>query len=115
IYIMYFLIAIIGFLAFTIIASLLSINKIHVDTSINTITFVGLLRKKTIATNDIHEYFETVHRNAFKSFYGLLLKQKDNGTIQVTGQNIKSLSDLRDYLDTRKIKYSGQTKMKFPF
>jgi len=115
IYFIYFLIVTIGFLALTIIDSLLSINKVQVDTTLNSITFVRLLGKQTIATADINEYFEIVHKNAFKGWTGLLIKTNDNKTIQVAGQNIKSLSDLKDYLTERKIFYAGQKKMKFPF
>jgi hypothetical protein len=115
VYIMYFLIATIGFLALTIIVSLLSINKIQIDTFSNTITFIGLLTKKTITVNDINEYQETSHRNRFKIFYGLLIKLKDNTTIQVTGQNIKSLPVFKEYLNDNKINCVGQRKMKFPF
>ena len=115
IYLMYFLILTIGFLALTIIDSLLSINKVQVDTTLDSITFVRLFGKQTIATADIDEYFETLHKNAFKGWTGLLIKTKDNKTIQVAGQNIKSLSDLKDYLSERKIFCAGQKKMKFPF
>jgi len=115
IYIMYFLILIVCFLALTIIVSLISINKVQVDTAIDSITFVSLFKKQTIDTADIIEYFETVHRNPYKVWYGLLIKTKDNTTIQVAGQNINSLSELKDYLEERKISYAGQKKMKFPY
>jgi len=115
IYLMYFLILTNGFLALTIVNSLLSFNKVQVNTTLNSITFVRLFGKQIIATADITEYFETVHRNAFKGWTGLLIKTNDNKTIQVAGQNIKSLSDLKDYLNERKIFYAGQKKMKFPF
>jgi hypothetical protein len=114
-YLLFFIVAVICYLAVTIAASLLSINKVQVDTSINSITFVGLFTKKTIATVDISEYYQTVHSNAFKVWYGLLIKTSDNKTIQVAGQNIKSLSGFKDYLNDRKIFYAGQKKMKFPF
>jgi hypothetical protein len=114
-YIMYLLIIIIGFLALIILTSVLSINKVLVDTTNNTITFVALFSKQTIATIDIKEYFDTVHRNAFKSWQGLLIRTRDNKSIQVAGQNIKSLSDLKDYLNGKKIFCAGQKKMKFPF
>lgn len=114
-YLLYFVIAVMGFLAFTIIASLLSINKVQIDRTIDSITFTGLISKYSIASSDISEYFETFHRNAFKGWEGLLIKTTDKKTIQVTGQNIQSLSDLKDYLNEKKIFYSGQKKMKFPF
>ena len=112
---MYFFIALIGFLAFSFILSLLSIIKVEVDTTAGSITFIGLLSKKTIATADIKEYLETVHKNPFKAWYGLLIKTHDNQTIQLAGQNIESLSELKDYLTDKKISYAGQRKMKFPF
>ena len=115
IYIMYLLIAIIGFLTLTIISSLLAINKVQVDTIRNTITFIGPFSKQTIATIHIKEYFETVHINTFKTWLGLLIKTGDNKSIQVAGQNIKSLSDLKNYLNANNIFYAGQKKMRFPF
>jgi hypothetical protein len=115
IYIIYFLITIIGCLVLTIIGSLLSFNKVQIDKANGSITFVKLFNKRTIATVDITEYFETIHRNAFREWYGLLIKTNDNRTTQVAGQNIKSLSDLKEYLDVSKISNAGQKKMKFPF
>jgi len=115
VYIMYLLIAIIGFLALTILSSLLTVNKVVVDMTSNTMTFIRLFSKQTIAAIDIKEYFDTVHRNAFKSWQGLLIKTSDNKSIQVAGQNIKSISDLKDYLNDKKISCAGQKKMKFPF
>jgi len=115
IHIVYFLITITGFLTFTIIVSLLSFNRIQIDTTSGTITFTGLVSRKIISIRDISEYFETTHRNRFKMFRGLLLKLRDKKTIQVAGQNIESLSDLKNYLDERGINCVGQKKMKFPF
>ena len=112
---MYLLIAVIGFLALTILSSLLTINKIVIDMVGNTITFIRLFSKQTIATVDIKEYFDTVHRNPFKSWQGLVIKTSDNKSIQVAGQNIKSLSDLKDYLNHQKIFCAGQKNMYFPF
>ena len=63
----------------------------------------------------IKEYVDTVHQNGFKSWQGLLIKTSDNKLIQVAGQNIKSLSDLKDYLNGKNIFCTGQKKMKFPF
>ena len=88
IYPMYFFIALIGFLAFSFILSLLSIIKVEVDTTAGSITFIGLLNKQTIATADIKEYLETVHKNPFKAWYGLLIKTHDNKTIKLAGQMI---------------------------
>jgi hypothetical protein len=114
-YLMYLLIGTVGFLALTIIVSLLGINKIQVDTFLNTVTFISLFSKTTININEIDEYFNTIKKNPYKVFYGLLLKLKDKRPIQLAGQNIKSLSDFRNYLTDRKINYAGQRKMKFPF
>lgn len=115
IYLMYFLILLIGYLSLIIIVSLLSINKVQIDTTANSITFVSLFSKKTIATVDIDQYLDAIHSNPFKTFYGLLIKTNNNKTIQVAGQNIKSLSELKNYLNERKISYAGQKKMRFPF
>jgi hypothetical protein len=114
-YIMYFLITAIGFLALTIITSLLSIYKIQIDTTTDKIIFIRFLGKKTIQSQEIAEYFKTLHRNALKEFHGLLLKLKDGDAIQVAGQNINSLSDFEDYLIKKQINCIGQKKMKFPF
>jgi hypothetical protein len=114
-YLLCFIVLVICYLAVTIAASLLSINRVKVDTNTNTLTFIGLFSTKTIVSSDIKEYFETTHRNSFKSFHGLLLKLNDNRRIQIAGQNVGALSDLKDYLNNKRIICGGQTRMKFPF
>ena len=115
IYLLYFILIILSYLAFTIIYSLLCINEVQINTNNDSITFVGLISKQTILCVDISEYFETYHKNPFKQWNGILIKTFDNKTIQVTGQNIKLLSNFKKYLDERKIFNSGQKKMKYPF
>lgn len=115
IYFMYCLILMVFFFALTIVSSLLAINKIEVDTNTDSITFIRLFSKQALSTSDISKYFDTVHKNNFRSWTGILIKTNDNKTIQVTGQNIKSLSDLKNYLSERKIFCGGQRKMIFPF
>jgi len=114
-YLMYLLIAAVGFLAVTIAVSLLSINKVQIDTSTGRLTFSSILAKETVNTSEIKEYFETIKTNPYKTFRGLLLNVKGNKPIQVAGQNVKSLSDLKDYLADRNVHFGGTRKMKFPF
>jgi hypothetical protein len=114
-FIMYFMIAMVAFLIITIMASLFGINKVQVDTITNTITFFTLFTKRTISIADISEYSETVHKNAFKKFYGLQIRLNDNQAIQIAGQNVRSIADLKEYLTKQEIRYTGQEKMKFPF
>ena len=115
VYILYFVIAVFAFLTLTISISLLNIIKVQADNNTQAITFIYLLYKKTISTNDINNYFVTLHRNRSKVFYGLLLNLKDNKKIQLTDQNIKSLSKFKEYLIDKHIPYLGERKMKFPF
>jgi hypothetical protein len=115
VHLLYFLIAIVCFLALIIVTSLVSINKVQIDITTDTIIFTSLFTKQTVAVDEIKGYFDTVHKNQFKVFYGLLLELRGNKTIQVTGQNVGSLSAFKDYLDKRNISCSGQRKMKFPF
>jgi len=114
-YVLYFIIATVLFLAVTIVVSLLSIKKVEVNTFQDSITFTSLLKKETIAINNIADYFETNKGNGYKVFYGLLLRLKDARTIQLAGQNINCLTDLKQYLDEKNITCLGQRKMKFPF
>ena len=53
--------------------------------------------------------------NSYKTFHGLLINLKNDKTLQVAGQNIRCLSDLRDYFNDKKIFYAGQQKMTVPF
>lgn len=92
-YIMYFLLCIIAYLAVILVLSLLSINKVQVDTTSDTITLINLFTSKTLATADISEYSETVHRKSAKVFRGLLLKLCDGKKIQVVEQNVQRVSD----------------------
>ena len=103
------------FLGYTIVYMLLGINTIKVDTNLNRITFVSLFSKQTIATEDINEYYETNLKAKFRTWNGLLIKTYDNKTIQVTAQNISSLSGFKNYLNERKIHCAGKGKMRFPF
>ena len=114
-YIMYFLLCTVAYLAVTLAPSLLSVNKVQVDTVGDTITLNSLFTSKTFATADIAEYSQTVHRNTVKVFHGLLLKFRDGKKIQVVGQNVKRVSDLKDYLSERKVPQGVGQKMKFPF
>jgi len=112
IYLLYFVMISIGFLIFTLTYSLLCINKVQIDTTLESITFIRPFNKQTILTIDISEYFETSHKFRWN---GLLIITTDNKTIQVVGQNIKSLSIFKNYLDERNIFNAGQKQMKYPF
>jgi len=103
------------FLIATIISSFLGIAKVEVDKTSGTINFKGLLFDKSISTSEIDHYFETIHRNQFKTFEGILLILKNNKTIQLAGQNLKSIAELREYLIETGVPASGLRKMKFPF
>ncbi|RTL59326.1 MAG: hypothetical protein EKK37_13600 [Sphingobacteriales bacterium] len=114
-YLLYLFTALISFLMIKVLSTLLSINKILIDTNDDSITFFKPFSKKTIKANEINEYYQTTHRNNLKTWQGLIMKTNDNIEIQVAGQNIKSLIILKDYLDNKKILSSGNKKMKFPF
>ena len=115
IYLLYFIISILGYLAFTLTFSLLCTNKIVIDKTIDTITFIGLISKQKISSFDIAEYFEIYAYSRSKEWYGILIKTKNKKTIQVVEQNIKSLYNFKCYLDEIKVLNSGKKKMKYPF
>jgi hypothetical protein len=114
-YIMYFLIAVVIFLAVTIATSLLNINRVEVDMSTGNIRLFSPFKQKTIQINEVTNYFETIHKNAYKEWHGLLIKLKDDTTIQLTGQNINRIGDFKKYLTQKDIVCVGRTRMKFPF
>jgi hypothetical protein len=112
---MYFLLFMIAYLSVTLVLSLSGINKVHIDTNSDIIKLKSLFTSKTIAVADISEYSMTVHRNRAKVFSGLLIKLCDGKKIQVVGQNVHRVSDLKDYLSERKVPQGIGQKMKFPF
>jgi len=114
-YLMYFLIATVAFLAITIITSLFKVKKVHIDQVTNTVTFISMFSKRNVQVQEIEQYFETSKANTFKTFHGLLLRLKDNSTIQLADQNLKLLPSFKDYLIEQKIRCGGLRKMKFPF
>lgn len=114
-YIMYFLVCAVAYLAVLLVVSLLGVNKVQVDTVNDTIKLSSLFTSKTFPTAEISEYSQTIHRNTAKAFFGLLLKFSDGKKIQVVGQNVQRISDLKDYLIERRVPQGIGQKMKFPF
>jgi hypothetical protein len=115
IFILYFQILALLIVFLWVLFSLASIYKVKVDTNLYKITFFSLFIKQTIRVEDISEYKETYKRAKLRNWKGLLIKTNDGKIIQVTDQNIISLSDFKNYLDEKKIYCAGQTKMIFPF
>jgi hypothetical protein len=115
IHIIYFLILAMAFYIVMVLISIMGIIKVRVDTISDTISLISIFSKKTIRIKEIENYFWTTHKNSIKVFNGILLTLRQGKTIQLTGQNIKSISDFRDFLDDKKVAYAGEKKMKFPF
>jgi hypothetical protein len=115
IHIAYLFVAVLSFIAMILIASIFSIVKVNVDITVDEITLITFLSKRTLAVSDITTYFKATHRNQFKEWQGIILETKNNGTIQLAGQNLKSLRDFEKYLIDKGISCSGQRRMKFPF
>jgi len=109
-----FVLAVLCFLLL-ILVSISGIIKIQVDTISKTITLISFFNKRKIETKDIETYFWTSHKNAYKVFNGILLILKNGKSVQLAGQNLKSISVFRDYLDSQNIPCSGERRMKFPF
>ena len=115
IHIIYLLILAMSFYIVMVLISIMGIIKVRIDTISDTITLISIFSKKTIRIKEIENYFWTTHKNSIKVFNGILLTLRHGKTIQLTGQNIKSISDFRVFLDDKKVAYAGEKKMKFPF
>ena len=115
IHIAYLFVTVLSFIAMILVASIFSIVKVNIDITLDEITFRSFLNKRTISVTDITTYFKTTHRNQFKEWQGIILETKNNGTIQLAGQNLKSLRDFEKYLIDKSIPCSGERRMKFPF
>jgi hypothetical protein len=114
-YLMYFLITMVVFLAVTIGASLLGVYRIEVDKDDGRIIFTRLLKKTTIQSNQILNYFQTSHRNGIKNWYGAIIQLNDQTKIQLAGQNINNMPAFEKYLATLNVVCAGKGTMRFPF
>jgi len=95
--------------------SVFGITKVTVDKNTDTITFISWIRKQTISTKDIENYYATFHINKSTGFLGILVNAKDGKTYQLAGQNLISVADFKQYLIDKGIDYAGERKMTFPF
>ena len=78
-------------------------------------TFDGLLRSRTIQADQIVNYIDTIHRNGYKEWPGLILNLKDQSTINIVGQNVEDIPSFKEYLDEIGINRASTKNMKFPF
>jgi hypothetical protein len=115
VHLIYFIVLMFVFLIVLILCSLFSVIKVQIDKTADTITLISLLNSRTIALSNVENYFVTIHRNAFKKWKGLLLQCTDGNTIQLAGQNLKSIGALEQYLVDKGVDCLGDRKMKFPF
>lgn len=104
-----------AFLEVIFVLSLLAINNVEIDTDNNIITFNSLFNSKIYPITAITNYNETFKRNAIKEFYGILVSLNDGTEIQIAGQNVNGISELKSYLNEKGIPGGEQQKMRFPF
>ena len=115
IHLFYLIIIGLSFYLFIVIISVLSILKVEIDYTSNTITFISLLNRKTISVKEIDKYYTTIHKNQYKEWNGILLNLKQGKSIQLAGQNLNSIGEFQKYLEDNLITCQGVKKMRFPF
>jgi len=64
--------------------------------------------------SDIDGYFKTVHKTKVSTFNGFLIKMKSGQVVEVTEYNLKSLSEIRDFLGHNKVPLRGNKNSWFP-
>ena len=93
----------------------LSVLKVEAQTTSGEISLISIIKKETISIHDIKNYFDTIHRNNYKDWQGIILNLNSEKTIQIAGQNVDGVLDFKEYLVEKSIPCLGTRKMNFPF
>ena len=112
---LYFMIAVVLIYMYALMLGLLAVLKVEIHLTSGEITFISVIKRETILIHEIKNYFDTVHLNGYKEWQGIILNLNSEKIIQIVGQNINGVSDLKNYLAENAIQCLGTTKMRFPF
>ncbi len=115
IHLLYFMIAAMLFYMFMLLLGFLSVIRVEAQIISGEITLISIIKRETISIHDIKNYFDTIHRNGFKDWQGIILYLNSEKIIQIAGQNVDGIPDLKNYLAEKGVPCSGTRKMKFPF
>lgn len=96
-----------------IIISLLGIIQVEVDEISGTILFKSLVTKNIIYKNEITSYYSTRYLGRGIKYYGLQLNLENNKTLRLAEQNLKNLSDFKEYLTSNNIDCLGEKLLRF--
>jgi hypothetical protein len=64
--------------------------------------------------SDIDGFFKTVNKTKISTFRGFLIKLKSGKVVELTEYNLKSLNEIRDFLNYNKVPFKGEMKSWFP-
>jgi hypothetical protein len=79
-----------------------------------TIRFHHFYKTVKVIGSDIDGYYKTVHKTKVKTFEGLLIKLKSNKVVEVTDYNLKSITEVSDFLTNNKVLLLGDMESWFP-
>jgi hypothetical protein len=112
----YFMLILFTYLFIIIIISFFGILKVELDKINRTIIFRRAFSVKKISTDEITCFYTTRYKGSrAKPWYGLLLKTSSNKSFKLTEQNLKELSELKEYFEEQGLKYSGEKNSFFSF
>jgi hypothetical protein len=115
IHLLYFMIAVVLFYMYMQLLGFLSVIKVEAQITSGEITLISIIKRETISIHDIKNYFDTIHRNGFKKWEGIILILHSKKNIQIAGQNILGVPEFKKYLVEKEIPCLGTRNMKFPF
>lgn len=115
IHLLYLMIAAFLFYMFMLLLGFLSVIKVVTQTTSGEITLISIIKRETISIHDIKNYSDTIHRNGYKKWQGIILNLNSEKIIQIAGQNVDGVPDLKKYLIEKAVTCLGVRKMRFPF
>lgn len=115
IHILYFMIAAIIYFMYMFLLGFLAVIKVEIQIISDEITLISIIKRETISIHDINNYYDTIHRNGYKEWQGIILNLNSKKIIQIAGQNVDGVPNFKKYLVEKAIPCTGTRKMKFPF
>ncbi len=97
-----------------IVWTLCGVLWIQISNNKSTIRFHHFYKRIDVHSSAIDGYYKTVHNTKVKTFKGFILKLKSGRVIEITEYNLKSLTEINDFLTYNKIPLRAEIKSWFP-
>ncbi|HEY1870558.1 MAG TPA: hypothetical protein VGG71_05830 [Chitinophagaceae bacterium] len=109
--ILFFLVCMLTYVFLGIVSSFFQVLKVRVNKLSGEIILSRLFSTLTIYKDEITGYYTTVYKGSTaKPWRGLLVKTANRKSFRLTGQNLKSIEELKIFFEQENLKYLGEKK-----